>query len=60
MSKELNAYYSMAEKLGGFKAKMRFTLITGITEKKAEKLEETQQNLNLFKSAFKEIEKEYK
>ena len=60
MGQELLNYFNRAEKLGGLKSQMRFTLLTGVTSKKALKLDDNIFHIENFKTAFKELEKEFK
>lgn len=60
MGQKLNDFYERANKLGQLKAKMRLAVLTRIPSKKAMELPDSPENIKLFMSAMKEIEKEFK
>lgn len=55
MGQKLMAIYEAIAKEGSIKAKMDLAIKTKIPSVKAAQLEDTEENINLFKKAFKEI-----
>jgi len=60
MAEQLVQFYTHAKNLGGIKGQMRLAAITQIPIRKAETEPDSAENLQKFKAAMKELEKEFK
>lgn len=60
MATKLVSFYQKAKELGGLKAEMRLAVLTKVPSSKALELPDSPENIKLFESAIKEIEKEFK
>ena len=60
MGSKLLEYYDKAEKMGGFKAKMRLAILTAMPSNKAAIEADSPDNVKKFEAAMIEIGKEFK
>ncbi|MCX7880461.1 MAG: hypothetical protein N2517_07345 [Ignavibacteria bacterium] len=59
MGEKLLKFYEQAYKLGGIKAQMRLAILTLLPSTKAKDEPDSQENIQKFEKAMKEIEKEF-
>jgi len=60
MGAQLLDFYNQAQALGGLKAKMRLAILTLIPSTKAGKVPDSPENIQKFKGAMFELQKEFK
>ena len=60
MADKLLAFYNEAKNLGGLKAQIRLAILTGLPASKAALEPDSQENIDKFKKAMAEIQKEFK
>ena len=59
MAEKLVCYFEEAEKKGGIKAKMRLTVLSGITAIAAKTLPDSSENVTKIEKGMQEIRKEF-
>jgi hypothetical protein len=59
MADKLSKYYEDANAMGGIKAKMRLSVLTGIPSSKAASEADSPENIEKFEKAMAELKKEY-